>query len=136
MFARRDVKKSKEHIKICSTFKNESSWRYSEAFLCAYEGKGELTIYRKYKQAFRKNYDLAEIAWFIEEIYEQESDKFKLLFALGMVYSELGQYSMAEESFSLFIEKYSGSCENKQKIISLINERLPKDVDIDTMSIA
>ncbi|TAH59752.1 MAG: hypothetical protein EWM50_07505, partial [Gottschalkiaceae bacterium] len=126
MLARRDVKKSKEQIKICSTFKSESSWRYSDAFLCAYEGKGELTIYRKYKQAFRKDYDLAYLAWFIEEIHEQEPDKFKLLFALGMVYSELGQNSLAEESFNLFIEKYSGSYENKQKIELLILERLSK----------
>jgi len=132
MFARRDVKKSKEQIKMCATFKSESSWRYSDAFLYAYEGKGELTLYGKYKQAFRKNYDLAEIAWFIEEVYELEPEKHKLLFALGMVYSELGQYTSAKESFQLFWDKYDGTYEYKQKIKLLIKERIPELPESDS----
>lgn len=100
-------------------------------FFYAYEGAGELTIYKKYKRAFKRSYNLAEIAWFIEEIHEQEPEKYKLLFALGMVYSELGQYNLAYESFQLFWMKYDGSCENEQKIKLLLKDNMAEFENAD-----
>jgi hypothetical protein len=134
VLSNRDINNAKEHIKQCSDCKGEYTWRYSDAFLCAYEGRGAFTLYKKYKSAFRKSYPLIDIAWFIEDILEENPDRIHLMFALGMVYSEMGENDLAIESFNGFLSSYDGKEESAIKL--LISERLDMSAEDITNEIA
>ena len=99
----RNVAKAKECIDACKRIKqNNGFWRYSDAFLAAYEGCSLLTAYRKYKTAFKVSYDLIELSLFIEHVLELEPDKESLHFALGLIYEQIGHQELMLYHFNAF----------------------------------
>lgn len=97
----RNIYEARICLKECGKITKNNTWRYSEAFLFAYEGKNLLTTYRKYKQAFDISYNLVDLAKFIEHILDVEPDKDGLHFALGLIYHELGDDKLMRDHFEM-----------------------------------
>lgn len=120
----RNIKESRGCIEECRKTLKNHVWRYSDAFLAAYEGKSLLSVYRKYRIAFRIDYDLIEIATFIEHVLEVEPDKTSLHFALGLVYQQIGDLELMKyhlNKFSIKIDYFSKTKELHTILSSLIN---------------
>lgn len=125
-----DIKKAKEHILQCSKIRTNCVWRYSDAFLTACESKGFLTIYKKYKQAFKIPYDLSELATFIEDILQVNPKLYYLYFALGMIYSETGDSILTENNFKKFTNLVKVKDDMKVQLDNIIRERIYECVKI------
>lgn len=111
-----DIAAAKKCISKCKKFKGHQTWRYSEAFLAAYEEKNPMTIYKKYMQAFKSdpNHNLCQIGEFIERMLEKEPQRLSLHFAAGLVYFEFGQAESSNAHFSYYFEKKGNLEEMKQ----------------------
>ncbi len=116
----RAINEAKSCIKKCKEITPNGSWKYSEAFLLAYESHSPLTIYRKYKQAFRVEFNLQRLTIFIERILDEEPDKNILRFALGLLYNEIGNTQLMQKNFKDFLN-------NNNKILDDKLIRLLKD---------
>ena len=117
----RDISNAQMCIQQCSRFTHNQIWRYSDAFLKAYNSSNPLTIYRKYQQAFSVPTNIPEIITFIEMISSEEPDRNGLKFALGLLYSELPDSELCEESFNSYISSV-GTID--AKVSHIISEKL------------
>jgi tetratricopeptide (TPR) repeat protein len=111
---RRDVNAARKHIRLCRKI-NDATWRYSDAFLSAYEGKLKES-YNKYKGAFKKKCEDSvpvQSEEFIQEIIEEEPHRKDLYFCLGLInYYAKEDYRQAKRDFEIFAsqnksEKYA-----------------------------
>lgn len=101
-----NIPAARECIKICKQYKDKNSWRYSDAFLAAYEDRTPLMIYKKYSTAFKYGHDLSRIVYYIEYILEKEPDRIGLHLAAGLVYHEIDQKQLAAEHLDIYFMKY------------------------------
>lgn len=108
----RDLEKAKKEIRACKN-KNEVSWRYSEAFLLAYEGNLD-DSYREYARAF--NAPLVDPSIpnqceeFINIVLEQEPQRAWLYFSLGLInFKAKVDLTSAANDFQKFLDKTEGS---------------------------
>ena len=104
--ARRDVAAAKREIRKCKD-SPDCAWRYSEAFLLAYEGA--LTqAYRRYRVVFRHScpeHLPVEVEEFIMGVLEEEPDKVQLHFCLGVInYFAKGDKARALQELERFLE--------------------------------
>lgn len=103
----RDIKKSKEYLNICKqnkTSDNNGEWRYSIAFLSAYEGESEGKVIYKYMQALKKEYhNIGELIYFIEDVCQKE-EKNMLKFALFILYLEINDYQVAKKLLQEYLK--------------------------------
>jgi len=86
MVLRRDLAAAKREIRQCRSEEN-ATWRYSDAFLTAYEGNLRKAR-RLYRAAFRKESDPSvpvQAEEFICEVLAQEPDKYHLWFCTGLI---------------------------------------------------
>lgn len=102
----RNVGEAKKEILKCKEV-HEVTWRYSYAFLLAYEGDlGRAN--KEYKRAFKgtvQSIALKEIIDFITWILQTEPDKVQLRYCLGIIYLfQLKEFSRARENFERFIQ--------------------------------
>lgn len=108
----RDPKKSSEFIDKCRNFIGESSWRYSDAFLSAFEDENPLKTYRKYKAAFKYDYNLVSIIEFIEFILEEDFWRKSLHLPLILLYCEIHDYQLMRKNIMAYrkwiSDKYVG----------------------------
>ena len=98
-----DIAAAKECIQKCKQFKDRNSWRYSEAFVIAYENRSALTIYKKYTQALKYEQDLHRIVDFIENIIDKEPRRTGLHLAAGLIYHKISQEELAQEHFRCYL---------------------------------
>lgn len=91
----RNIIEVKKHLNYCIQFKDREDWKYSDAFLCAYQSQTEGSILSKYFKAFKVPYSHFNLITYIEEILEDEPDKNMLRFAIFLLYLELRDYKCA-----------------------------------------
>ena len=113
-----DICAAKECIKKCKQYKKRTSWRYSEAFIAAYENRTPMIIYKKYSQAFRHDQSLTRIVDYIEYMLEQEPARVGLHFAAGLVYNNIGQERLAREHFDCYF-----AVNNDNKIKQVLTDK-------------
>jgi tetratricopeptide (TPR) repeat protein len=109
----RNIEGSKSEIALAAQLHTgDYTWAYSRAFLFAYEGDLE-NAYKLYEIAFyhmtdKTAYLQTEI--FINEILEEEPEKYQLYYALGLIYfKKMEDRVLAKESFETFITKDSNN---------------------------
>lgn len=101
----RNIKAAFNELKKCKDIR-DGAWRYSYAFLKAYEGNLKVAA-KCYKNAFK--YDCAvvvplEVEEFIVDILGQEPEKYQLYFCLGMInFIGKSDYPAAKRDFELFL---------------------------------
>ena len=101
-----DMRLVKDCIEMCKKDKHKHDWRYSEAFILAYEGRAAMTIYRKYNQAFKYNQHLNRIVDYIEYILDNHPDKTSLHLAAALVYDEIGDKILSEQHFNQYFASH------------------------------
>ena len=94
-----DARLAEEYVIKQKSIDSRKAWKYSEAFLAAYNGKSPMTIYKKYKNAFKVDHNLIEIVDYIEFILLNEPERFGLLLAAGLVYEELGDNELSHQYY-------------------------------------
>ena len=99
-----DAYDEKACIKHCKMFKHHNSWKYSEAFIVAFEGRAPMTVYSKYNQAFKHPHPLNRIVDYIEYMIEKEPSRITLHLASGLVYHEFGEDALSKEHFDKYFE--------------------------------
>ena len=99
----RDVKKASEYINGSKKIDKQKTWKYSDAFVAAYSEKPPMTIYRKYTQAFKVDYNIVRIIDFIEYIKTEEPEKRGLYLALGLCYERAGDYALAKQNYEQYL---------------------------------
>ncbi|MHC1696187.1 MAG: hypothetical protein AB9835_13150 [Eubacteriales bacterium] len=121
----RDIIKAQQCIKQCKKIAkpNEDAWKFSEAFLCAYTNKHPITVYKKYKLAFKSSYNIVDIASFIEDILEVEPEKVLLHLALVLIYHECNEYSSMIFHLRHFVS-FSDSKPEYCDILKIISEKI------------
>ena len=105
---RRDIEKARSELAACHS-EQDITWRYSEAFLFAYEGHLD-AAYDAYKKAFSR--ELADETvpiqseQFIEGVLDEEPEKYWLYFALGMInHRAKRDFVAAKRDFGRFCEQ-------------------------------
>ena len=71
----RDAKAAGEFVHKEKIVSPSKIWKYSEAFLTAYNGHSPLQIYKKYNSAFKVDYNLLFIADYIEFVIQNEPER-------------------------------------------------------------
>lgn len=99
----RDVKKANEYINVSKKIDGQKTWKYSDAFVAAYSEKPTMTVYRKYVQAFKVDYNIVRIIDFIEYIKAEEPERKGLYLALGLCYEKVGDYALAKQNYEQYI---------------------------------
>ena len=85
---KRDIDGAKKELQKCKDVHFDVSWRYSYAFLLAYEGNLDKAII-EYRRAFKGGIPdrvLLEITEFIDWMIQREPEKTQLMFCLGFIY--------------------------------------------------
>lgn len=103
-----NIPAARECIKTCKQYKGQNSWRYSDAFLTAYEKRSPLLIYRKYATAFKYEQDLNRIVYYIEYMLDKEPERIGLHLAAGLVYHEIDEKQLSTEH----LQQYLSECWN------------------------
>lgn len=124
----RDIVSAKEHIKHCKLINENDYWKYSEAFLLAYDFENPNIVFSKYKQLEDNSYNLIEIIAFIEQILEEEPNRQLLHLALGILYDYNGDSELSSCHLKQFINNYKGNIPLRRKSLELIKEKILSDV--------
>ena len=103
-----NIHAARECVKTCKQYKGQNSWRYSDAFLAAYEMRSPLLIYRKYATAFKYEQDLNRIVYYIEYMLDKEPERIGLHLAAGLVYHEIDEKQLSTEH----LQQYLSECWN------------------------
>lgn len=100
----RDIKRVKDCLGNCKRINKNGTWKYSDAFIKAYEGQSEGKIIYHYKQALKIQYNYMDLISFIEDIVNIENDKNMLRFALVILYLKLGEVITAKSILKEYLE--------------------------------
>lgn len=126
----RDLKLAKNCVGKCKESKEDNTWKYSDAFLSAYQGYAFSTIVNNYKRAFEVPYHgMVDLADYVEYILEMEPDKNGLHLAAGLIYENLGDARLMKKHFSLYMDCLE---KNKPRIEAVLKEKMlamPCDVE-------
>ncbi len=121
-----DLNKAKHEIELCKG-NSDQTWRFSYAFLLAYEGNLKSAL-NQYQSAFKKKYEEhipMEIEEFIYWVLEKEPGKVQLYFCLGII-NMLGKNDKLQSinDFKLFLNKTSFDHYPNQRLLAhdYINE--------------
>lgn len=118
------IDEAKSAINLCKqlcmqTNNREQRWKYSEAFLNAYENKSLAKIVQSYSNAFKVQYDLQDLIMYIEMIVERRPERNGLFLALGMLYEENGDVDLAKENYDIYIEQQF----DKDKTLAILKKK-------------
>lgn len=117
-----DINGALEQIRKCRG-QTDATWRYSEAFLRAYQGDLDATT-RVYMKAFTRPINektIFEVEEFITWILAQEPDKYQLYFCLGLLnYKAKGDRQIALVDFQEFLNRAPRD-EHHRRAIELAN---------------
>lgn len=96
---------AEKHILLCKENPEDQTWRYSDAFLCAYKCKSGISIYKKYIAAFKySKYSRTNVIKYVERILKERKDLSGLYLALALIYAETKQPELAIKNFTSYIE--------------------------------
>lgn len=117
---KQDSKKASELINLCKQMKHApQTWKYSEAFLKAYDNKSINTIVTSYNVALRVSYNILDLIIFIESALEREPNRHGLLLAVGILYKSLDDKELSDES----IRKYIECSVDRKKTIDILSRK-------------
>jgi len=100
----RDSSLSSRYVNKCREIGERNDWRYSDAFLAAYEDRNPLTVYRKYQAAFKSEFNTLLIIDFIECLLEEEPHRGSLHLSLILCYKEVGDYVLMHRHIARYEE--------------------------------
>lgn len=124
---KQDSKKASELINLCKQIKHApQTWKYSAAFLKAYNNKSINTIVVSYNAALRVPYNISDLIIFIESVLEREPERRGLLLAVGILYKNLGDEELANKS----IKKYVECSEDREKVTCILKRKGLYSVDV------
>lgn len=115
-----DIKQARHYINMCKqTCKGDVSWKYSEAFLRAYEDRTIGSIVSGYKAALKVKYNIVNLIYFIEKVLEAHPERRGLHLALAILYEDNEDYQLAKEHFDLYVS----SSENADKTKDILRKK-------------
>lgn len=115
-----DSKSANELINCCKQMKQKSQiWKYSEAFLKAYDNKSIDAIVTSYNSALRIPYNITDLIVFIEQVLVREPNRIGLFLAAGILYRNLGDDKLADENMEIYIALSPDS----KKTIEILRKR-------------
>ena len=115
-----DIEEAKNCINLCKQMlPNNGYWKYSRAFIEAYENKSILKTISHYKTALKIDYDLQELVIYIERIMEMRQNRVGLYLALGILYEKIGDNLLAKANYEKYIEKQN----DKNGVIDILRKR-------------
>ena len=115
-----DSRKAGELINLCKQMKHVPQiWKYSEAFLKAYDNKSAGAIIASYNSALRVEYNTLDLIVFIESVLEREPERRGLYLAVGILYKKRGENALANEN----IKKYVECSADYKKTIDILNKK-------------
>lgn len=113
-------KKAMELINMCKQMKHVSQeWKYSEAFLKAYENKTIGAIVSSYNSALRVEYNIADLIVYIESVLEKEPNRIGLFLAVGILYKYIGDEELASENINMYVN----SSKEPKKTIEILKKK-------------
>lgn len=120
--AERNIVKAKQELMKCSGI-NDSTWRFSEAFLLAYSGKltEALRIYRAIMKSEPSPSSslLVEVEEFITWIVQEEPEKVQLHFCLGVInYFGKEDHKQAEVDFDAFLNTCGNGHFERERVLA------------------
>ena len=103
----RDIETARRESQACSG-STDATWRYSEAFLHAYDGDLE-SAYRSYRRAFEsplRNPNVpTQVEEFIQTVIDEEPERQWLYYCLGLVnFPAKGDLEAARNDFQRFVD--------------------------------
>lgn len=114
----RDANRANEYINLCKQMKKVPQiWKYSEAFLKAYENKSLGSICSSYKSALLVPYNILDLIVYIEAIIEKEPERSGLLLALGILYRNVGNETLANDYLKKYIQSVPEPLKAKEMLI-------------------
>lgn len=123
----RDIKRVKDCLGNCKRINKNGTWKYSDAFIKAYEGQSEGKIIYHYKQALKIQYNYMDLISFIEDIINIENDKNMLRFALVILYLKLGEVITAKSILKEYLEYDNKIC-LEENTINQLNKIYEKEI--------
>lgn len=121
----RNLKSARNHVELCKGINSHDTWKYSDAFLYAYESVNLNRVIKRYENAMRSDYDCFQIATFIENCLEKEPEKYIFHLVLGLLYHKLEMYDLTILHLGKFNERHVYLPSEKRshdKIEKLISE--------------
>ncbi len=116
----RDSAQAAKYVEKCKLLNERSDWRYSDAFLAAYDDMNPLKVYRKYQVAFRSEFNPLYIIEFIENALDEEPKRGSLHLALILIYNEINDTVLLHKHIAMYrnwiVGRYIG-----HGIIDIIN---------------
>ena len=113
-----DAKKAKEYINMCKQMKQVPLiWKYSDAFLVAYENRSLATICSRYKNALCVDYNILDLIVFIERVLEKEPERIGLFLALGILYRRIDDISLSDKNIATYLSNVSDPQKAKTLLI-------------------
>ena len=122
---KQDSLEAKKYINICKQRNEPPAWKYSDAFLKAYENKPIGSICSSYRSALKVKYDnKQDLIIFVEMILEKEPNRLGLYLALGILYKEEGDISLSRNNLELYIKESPDPAKAREILIkkSLLEE--------------
>jgi len=108
----RRIREAKAVLRVAESVATDQAWRFSVAFLSAYEGKEHVVIAEYNKAKTASSSFIQQIEMFVERTLEEEPNKYGLVFLLGMLHYKLSkQPNKAQENLTKYLE---GPASNKR----------------------
>lgn len=111
----RNITKAKQHIAKCKEIGANTNWMYSDAFLSAYTNENFSIIIKKYEKAINTDGNIIEIIHFIENVLDDEPQKYNLHFALALLYHSFGEKRLTMSHLNEFTKHIN--INNKEKCL-------------------
>ncbi len=122
---------AKKHIENCKKINDNDYWKYSEAFLIAYESDNPNVVYGKYRALKNNGYNLIEITSFIESVLKENNGKCILHLALGVLYDINNYPKLASCHFKQFVDNYNGEIQLRKNSLDTIKQKINTSVCIE-----
>lgn len=120
----RNIDLANKHINFCKIIGDNDYWKYSEAFLLAYETNDPNIVYGRYKSLKNNSYNVIDIVAFIEAILSEEKEKSILHLALGVLYDTHDYPILASCHFRQFIDNYDGEIPLRKNTLKTIKNKI------------
>ena len=112
--------KAWEYINICKQMKKVPLiWKYSEAFLKAYDNRSIGSVCSSYKMALKVDYNVQDLIVYIEMILGKEPERTGLCLALGILYNSMGDSGLSQE----YLERYLASESDPDKAREILRKK-------------
>lgn len=113
--------KAWEYINICKQMKKVPLvWKYSEAFLKAYDNRSIGSVCSSYKMALKVDYNVQDLIVYVEMMLGKEPERIGLCLALGILYNYMGDSRLSQE----YLEKYLASEADPDKAREIIRKKV------------